>query len=80
MTLAVKVVLNPNTANQSKVAEISLVKCLLFTTQSQVLMFLKRRAFENIVGKGENAGNCHFFPLLTIFSTIAKTEKTLKQH
>ena len=28
----------------------------LFTTQSQLLMTLTNRPFENIVGKGENAG------------------------
>ena len=31
-----------------------------FTTQFQLLINLKNRAFENIVGKGENAGNQHF--------------------
>ena len=32
----------------------------LFTTQSQLLTILKEKVFENIVGKGENAGNQHF--------------------
>ena len=32
----------------------------LFTTQSRILTTLKQRAFENIVGKEENAGNQHF--------------------
>ena len=32
----------------------------LFTRQSQLLTNLKDRAFENIVGKGENAGIQHF--------------------
>ena len=31
-----------------------------FTTQSQLLTTLKKNPFENIVGKGENAGNQHF--------------------
>ena len=30
------------------------------TTQSRLLIPLERKAFENIVGKGENAGNQHF--------------------
>ena len=30
------------------------------TTQSRLLTTLKMKAFENIVGKGENAGNQHF--------------------
>ena len=33
---------------------------LLFTTQSGLSMTLKKSHFENIVGKGENAGNQHF--------------------
>ena len=32
----------------------------LFTTQTRVLATLEEEAFENIVGKGENAGNKHF--------------------
>ena len=32
----------------------------LFTAQSQLLTPLEKKAFENIVGKGENAGNKHF--------------------
>ena len=32
----------------------------LFTTQSGPLTPLKNTTFENIVGKGENAGNQHF--------------------
>ena len=34
-------------------------------TQSQLLTTLYKKSFENIVGKGENAGNQHFllFPL-----------------
>ena len=34
---------------------------LTSTTQSEVLVTLRDRAFENIVGKGENAGNQDFF-------------------
>ena len=30
------------------------------TTQSRLLMTLDKKPFENIVGKGENAGNQHF--------------------
>ena len=33
----------------------------LFTTQSRLLTTLKEKAFENIVGKGENAGNPNIF-------------------
>ena len=32
----------------------------LGTMQSQIVTTLKKEAFENIVGKGENAGNQHF--------------------
>ena len=31
-----------------------------FTTQSRLLTPLEKKAFENIMGKGENAGNQHF--------------------
>ena len=34
----------------------------------------KKEAFENIMGKGENAGNEHFFPFPTMFSIRPKTE------
>ena len=33
---------------------------LLFTAQSRLLTTLRKKPFENIVGKGENAGNQHF--------------------
>ena len=33
---------------------------LLFTTQSRLLTTLRKKALENTVGKGENAGNLHF--------------------
>ena len=32
----------------------------LFTTPSRLLTTLRKKSFENIVGKGENAGNQHF--------------------
>ena len=50
------------TPNDSDHAEktISAVVILLLTTQSQLLMTLGKNPFENIVGKGENAGNQHF--------------------
>ena len=34
----------------------------------------KKKPFQNIVGKGENAGNQHFLFFPTIFSTLSKTE------
>ena len=34
---------------------------------------MKRRPFENFVGKGENAGKQHFPPSPTMFSTDPKT-------
>ena len=36
----------------------------LFSTQSQLLMTMKKKPFENIVGKEENAGNQHFLLFL----------------
>ena len=37
------------------------------------LTTLKKEPFENIVGKGENAGNQYFLLFPTMFSTIPKT-------
>ena len=34
---------------------------------------LEKKAFENIVGKGENAGNQHFLLFPTMFSTLPNT-------
>ena len=34
--------------------------CHRFTTQSQLLMALYKTPIENIMGKGENAGDQHF--------------------
>ena len=39
----------------------------LFTTQSGVITTLDKKALENIVGKGENAGNQHFLHFLQGF-------------
>ena len=46
----------------------------LFTTQSRLFATLKQRAFENIVGKEENAGNQHFLLFSTMFSALSKKE------
>ena len=40
-----------------------------FTTQSGLFTTLKNKPFENSVGKGENAGNQHFYPFPTMFYT-----------
>ena len=42
------------------------------TTQSQILMTLKRKPFENIEGKGENAGNQHFLLFPQCFLPIPR--------
>ena len=36
-------------------------------------MTLEKQPFENILGKGENAGNQHFFSFSTMFSNLPKT-------
>ena len=33
----------------------------------------KKKAFENLVGKGENAGNQHFLPFPTMFSALSES-------
>ena len=42
----------------------------LFTKQSWPLMTMRKEVFENILGKGENAGDQHFLLFLKMFSTI----------
>ena len=44
----------------------------LFTTRSRHLMTLKKKSFENILGKGENAGNQHFLLFMQCFLPIPK--------
>ena len=44
----------------------------LFTTQPRHLTTLRRNLFENIVGKGENAGNQHFLLFPQCFLPIQK--------
>ena len=44
----------------------------LFTTQSRLLMALKWKPFENIVGKGENAVKQHFLPFPQCFLPFPK--------
>ena len=44
----------------------------LFTTQSWPLMTLRKKVFENIVAKGENAGNQHILLLPQSFLPFPK--------
>ena len=57
------------------------LKCLHFVqikphnTQSCLLPTLRKKPFENIAGKRENAGyHQHFSPFPTMFSTLSRTE------
>ena len=43
-----------------------------FTTQSRLLIPLEKKAFENIEGKGENAGNQHFLLCPKCFFTLSQ--------
>ena len=43
-----------------------------FTTQSQLLTTLKEELFENIMGKGENAGHQHFLLFPQCFQPFLK--------
>ena len=53
---------------------------LLFTTQSRLLTTLKEKAFENIVGKGENAGNQHFLLFPQCFLPFPKQISIFQLH
>ena len=51
-----------------------------FTTQSQLLTTLRKKAFENILGKGENAGNQHFLLLPKCFLPFQKQISDFVSH
>ena len=44
----------------------------LFTKQSRLLTTLSYKPFENIMGKGENAGNQHFLPFPQCFKSYQR--------
>ena len=69
MTLTVKVALDPNTINQPTLD-------YLCTSQSRLLTHHQMKAFENIVGKEENAGNQHFLLFPQCF--LPFTKQTLR--
>ena len=48
----------------------------LFPTQSRLLTTLKKKALENNMGKGENAGNQHFFLLFPQCFLVHQREKS----
>ena len=52
----------------------------LFTTQSRLLMTLRKRPFKNIVGKGEIAGNQHFLLFPQCFLPIPKQISIFQSH
>ena len=47
---------------------------LLLPKQSLAFKALQTKAFDNIVRKGENAGNQHSFLFPTMFSSLSETE------
>ena len=51
-----------------------------FTTHSHLLTTLKKKTFENIVGKRENAGSQHFLFFLQCFLSIPKRISVFKLH
>ena len=52
----------------------------LFTTQSRLLTTLRKEAFENILGKGENAGHQHFLLFPKCFPSSQKQISIFKSH
>ena len=51
-----------------------------FTTQSRFLTTLRKTPFENIVGKGENAGNQHFLLFPQCFPPFQKQISSFWSH
>ena len=54
--------------------------CKLYTTQSRLLTTLRKKASENIVGKGDNAGNQHFLLVPQCFLLKKKKRETPSFH
>ena len=52
----------------------------LLTTRSQVLTSLKGKAYENIMGKGENADNQHFLLFLQCFQPSSRLSSTFDKY
>ena len=52
----------------------------LFTTQSRLLMTLRKTPFENIVGIGENAGNQHFLLFSQCFQSFSEKILIFQSH
>ena len=52
----------------------------LLTTQSRLLTTLRKKPFENIVGKGENAGNKHFLLFPQCFISFSKQISIFQSH
>ena len=52
----------------------------LFTTQTQLLTNLKKKPFENIVGKGENASHQHFLLFPQCFLPFSKEISIFQSH
>ena len=53
---------------------------LPFTTQSRLLTPMEKKPFENIVRKGENAGNQHFLLFSQCFLPVPRKISVLKLH
>ena len=53
---------------------------ITITIQCQFLTMLKKKAFENIVGKGENAGNQHFLLFPQYFTPIPNQISLFELH
>ena len=58
----------------------SMRQTLLFTTQSQLLMTLRSKPFENIVGEGEIAVNQHFLLFPQCFLPFPKQFSVVQTH
>ena len=68
-------------ANASNLDQSIILMCgKLLTTHSQILTNLKKKPFENIVRKGENAGNQHFLLFLQCFQPFPRKIAIFELH
>ena len=52
----------------------------LFSAQFRLLTTMKNKTFENIVGKGENAGNQHYLLFPQFLIPYKRQSKTFERH
>ena len=72
--------LKMSSANALNLDRAKILSSVNSTSQSRLLMTLKKKPFKSIVGKGESAGNKHFLLFPQCFLPISKRTSDVKLH